>query len=323
MSETCKCRICYNETGNKSHFVKEMYFGTWEKFEYVECANCGCLQIKSYPEDTGQYYPAGYGAHNVANSKRPGKFIGWLRKQKLLYVLNERKNLTGFLLNLVIKPGFEKKMVPAEIKSDSSILDVGSGAGSLILNLRNKGFTDITGTDIFIDKDLIYDDCLRIFKKPLNEIEGTFDFIMLNHSFEHMPFQDEVLTNLRRLIKPGKTVMIRIPVKTDYIWNLYGVNWASIDAPRHFYLHTVKSMEIIAARNRFSIERVIFDSGIFQFYASEQVIRGIPLRSKNSYYLNKKSTLFSKSELKKFQKNADDLNKTLRGDGACFYLKPV
>jgi hypothetical protein len=82
-------------------------------------------------------------------------------------------------------------------------------------------------------------------------------------------------------------------------------------------------MEIIAARNKFSIERVIFDSGIFQFYASEQVLKGIPLHSKNSYYVNKKSTVFSKAEIKKFQKNADDLNKTLQGDGACFYLKPV
>ena len=323
MPETSKCRICYNETNNKSYFIKEMHYGTCEEFEYIECGNCGCLQIKSYPRDPGKYYPSDYGAHNVANSDRPGKFIGWLRKKKLKHVLNEKKSLIGFFLNIVIKPGFEQKMLPAGIKRDSSILDVGSGAGSLILNLRNKGFTDITGTDIFIDKDLIYDDCLRIYKKALNEIEGTFDFIMLNHSFEHMPDQDVVLTNLRRLIKPGKTVMIRIPVKTDYIWNLYGINWGSIDAPRHFYLHTVKSVEIIAARNRFSVGSVIFDSGIFQFYASEQIIRGIPLRSENSYYLNKKSTLFSRSEIKKFQRDADELNKRHQGDGACFYLKPL
>ena len=239
------------------------------------------------------------------------------------YVLNEKRTLIGFLLNLVVKPGFEQKMLPADIKSDSSILDIGSGAGSLILNLRNKGFKDITGSDIFIKNDLIYDDHLRIFKKDLKEIEGKYDFIMLNHSFEHMPDQNEVLKHLYKLIKPSKTVMIRIPVKTEYIWNRYGVNWGSIDAPRHFYLHTLKSMEIIAQKNNFRIEKVIFDSGIFQFYSSEQYIRDIPLRSEKSYYLKNKKSIFSKSEIRKFQKMATELNRTRQGDGACFYLKPV
>jgi ubiquinone/menaquinone biosynthesis C-methylase UbiE len=214
-------------------------------------------------------------------------------------------------------------MLPAGVKSDSSILDIGSGVGSLILNLRNKGFKDITGTDIFIKNDILYDDHLRILKKELKDIEGKFDFIMLNHSFEHMPDQDEVLKHLYRLIKPSKTVMIRIPVKTDYIWNRYGVNWGSIDAPRHFYLHTLKSMEIIAKKNNFRVEEVIFDSGIFQFFSSEQYIKDIPLRSAKSYYLKNKNSIFSKSEIKKFQKMAKELNNTRQGDGACFYLKPV
>lgn len=299
-----------------------MYVGTREIFEYFECSNCGCLQIKTYPQNPGMYYPDNYGSFNVRNLDKPLRFIGYLRNQKLKYVLNEKRTLIGFLLNLIIKPGFEQKMLPAGIKSDSAILDVGSGIGSLILNLRNKGFKDITGSDIFIKNDLIYDDHLRIYKKELKDIEGKYDFIMLNHSFEHMPDQNEVLKHLSRLIKPSKTVMLRIPVKTEYIWNRYGVNWGSIDAPRHFYLHTLKSMEIIAQKNNFTIEKVIFDSGIFQFYSSEQYIKDIPLSSGNSYYLKNRKTIFSKSDIKMFQKMAMELNKTQQGDGACFYLKP-
>lgn len=318
-----ECRICNNPENNKSYFIKEMYIGTREEFEYFECSKCGCLQIKTYPQNPGRNYPDNYGSFNVRNLNKPNRFIGYLRNQKLRYVLNEKRTLIGFLLNLVVKPGFEQKMLPGDIKSDSSILDIGSGVGSLILNLRNKGFKDITGSDIFIKNDLIYDEHLRIFKKDLKEIEGKYDFIMLNHSFEHMPNQNEVLKHLYKLIKPSKTVMIRIPVKTEYIWNRYGVNWGSIDAPRHFYLHTLKSMEIIAQKNNFRIEKVIFDSGIFQFYSSEQYIKDIPLRSEKSYYLKNKKSIFSKSEIRKFQKMATELNRTQQGDGACFYLKPV
>ena len=323
MSANSECRICYNQVNNRSFFIREMHIGTREEFEYFECSNCGCLQIKLYPQDLGKYYPDEYGAYKVSNSERSGKFIGYLRERKLKYVLNEKKNLIGFLLNIVIKPGFEQKMLPAGVKSDSSILDIGSGVGSLILNLRNKGFRNITGTDIFIKNDLIYDDCLRIYKKELNEIEGQFDFIMMNHSFEHMPEPDEVFKHLHRLIKPQRMVMIRIPVKTDYIWNRYGINWGSIDAPRHFYLHTLKSMDIIAARNKFKIEKVIFDSGIFQFYSSEQYIKDIPLRSENSYYLKSKKSIFSRSDIKGFQEKANELNRIHQGDGACFYLRPL
>jgi SAM-dependent methyltransferase len=323
MSGINKCRICSNETDNKSYFIREMQFGTREEFEYVECSHCGCLQIKSYPADPGKYYPDDYGLHNVINTGKPGKLIGWLREKKLKYVLENKKSLIGFVLNLLIKPGFEQKLIPAGVRSESSILDIGSGAGKILLNLRNKGFKDITGTDIFIDNDLIYDECLRIFKKELSEIEGPFDFIMMNHSLEHMPEQDEVFKHLRRLIKPGKMILIRIPVKTDYIWDMYGIKWGSLDAPRHFYLHTLKSMEIIAARNKFSIEKVIFDSGSYQFYSSEQIIRDIPLRSANSYYMNKKSTIFSRSEIRGFCKKAEELNKNHQGDCACFYLKPL
>jgi hypothetical protein len=118
-------------------------------------------------------------------------------------------------------------------------------------------------------------------------------------------------------------IMIRIPVKTDYIWDMFGIKWGSLDAPRHFYLHTQKSMEIIAARNKFSIEKVLFDSGSYQFYSSEQIIRDIPLRSANSYYMNKKSSLFSRSEIRGFVKKAEELNKNHQGDCACFYLKPL
>ncbi|MGD0343325.1 MAG: class I SAM-dependent methyltransferase [Bacteroidales bacterium] len=322
MPEANKCRICFNETDNKSYSIREMQFGTREEFEYSECSNCGALQIKSYPSDPGKYYPDDYGLHNVTNTGRPGKLIGWLREKKLQHVLDNRKNLTGFILNLIIKPGFEQKLIPAGVKSYDSILDIGSGAGKILLNLRNKGFKDITGTDIFINNDLIYDECLRIYKKDLSGIRGQFDFIMMNHSLEHMPEQDEVFRHLRRLIKPGKMIMIRIPVKTDYIWNLYGVKWGSLDAPRHFYLHTLKSMEIIAERNNFRIEKVIFDSGSYQFYSSEQIIMDISLRAANSYYMNKKSPLFSRAEIRRFGKKADELNRKLQGDCACFYLKP-
>jgi 2-polyprenyl-3-methyl-5-hydroxy-6-metoxy-1,4-benzoquinol methylase len=317
-----ECRICKNREDNKSYLIKEMYIGTREVFEYFECSKCGCLQIKTYPSDLERFYPDNYGSFNVRNTDKPNRFISYLRNQKLKYVLNEKRTLAGFILNLLFKSGFEQKMLPAGVKSESSILDVGSGAGSLILNLRNKGFKNITGSDIFIKEDIIFDEHLRILKKDLKDFDGQYDFIMLNHSFEHMPNQNEVLQDLYRLIKPDKMVMIRIPVKTEYIWKRYGINWGSIHAPNHFYLHTIQSMKILAQNNCFTVDKIVFDSGIYQFYSSEQFIKNIPLLSKESYHVNRSKSIFSMSEIRKFKRLTRVLNKTSQGDCACFYLKP-
>jgi len=316
-----KCRICDNQENNKNYFAKEMYFGSGDEFEYFECSKCGCLQIKKYPENLEKYYPENYSSFRKTNPKRPNKFISFVRNRKLKYVLGEKRTLTGFIANIIAKPGFEQKMMPAGIKSDSSILDIGSGTGNILINLRNKGFTNITGSDIFIKNDIFYDEHLRILKKSVYDLQGQYDFIMLNHCFEHMPDQNDVLKNLHRLIKPGKMIMIRIPVKTKYFWDKYGVNWGSIHAPNHFYLHTIESLKILVEKNGFSLDKVIFDSGIYQFYSSEQFIKGIPLLSENSYHINPSNSIFSKSEIKNFKLKTKILNNTNQGDCACFYLK--
>jgi len=31
-----------------------------DEFNYILCANCGCLQIEKAPDDMSKYYPRGY-----------------------------------------------------------------------------------------------------------------------------------------------------------------------------------------------------------------------------------------------------------------------
>ena len=63
MSESC--RICGNSENNRKHIAREMMFGTRERFEYLECARCGTVQLIDVP-DLSRYYPEDYYAHNDA-----------------------------------------------------------------------------------------------------------------------------------------------------------------------------------------------------------------------------------------------------------------
>src|SRR4029077_3058389 len=54
------CKICGNTSGNKTHTAREMMFGLRDKFEYLECGNCGCVQSMNVPADMAKYCAANY-----------------------------------------------------------------------------------------------------------------------------------------------------------------------------------------------------------------------------------------------------------------------
>lgn len=314
------CRICNNAKDNKTYIGREMYFGFRDEFEYFQCSECGCLQISEIPENLSKYYPEHYDAYKLQEKIHEYKLIRFLKKKKLEAAFGINRNLFGTVLNLFMKMGFIEYLIPANINLHSKILDVGTGHGSRLIGLRNKGFTDLTGIEPFIKEDIKYDNGVKIYKKHISEATGQYDLVMLNHSFEHMPDPLQSLKDVYRLLKSNRMALIRIPVADSYAWKHYRTNWIAMDPPRHFFLHTNKSMKILCEKTGFIISDVIYDSKDFQIAASEQLKRDIPLQAPNSYYRNPKLSIFSGSDLKRFKKMAKKLNENKKGDTACFYL---
>ncbi|GBD90738.1 hypothetical protein BMS3Abin04_01457 [bacterium BMS3Abin04] len=67
----------------------------------------------------------------------------------------------------------------------------------------------------------------------------------------------------------------------------------------------------------------MYDSDAYQFWGSEQYLKGIPMRDKRSYYENHEQSIFTKEQIKQFEVKATELNKKGEGDAACFYLKKL
>ena len=314
------CTICQNSTGNKSFTAREMMFGYRDEFEYFECADCGCLQINELPQNIVVYYPKGYYSYKKATYIKNNILESFLRSQRTNYCLNGT-NIIGMLLSRLFKPPhifhwFKR----VKIRMDSEILEVGSGVGHLLLSMHREGFLNLKGIDKYINENVFYDCGVKIYKKDISEINGQYDFIMLHHCLEHMPHPLTVFQQLYRLIRPNRYVLIRIPVASSYAWRKYGINWVQLDAPRHLYLHTIKSIQILAERVGFQIEEIVFDSTEFQFWGSEQYVNDIALRDKNSYAENPATCIFSDEQISKYKVQAIELNKNNDGDSACFYL---
>jgi SAM-dependent methyltransferase len=329
------CRICHNAEDNKLYVVREMQFGLRDEFEYFECARCGCLQIKEIPGDLSRYYPQNYYSYSPAQTAAEYTKTG-LRGYKERFI---RDQITKHYLNRDTRLGawLEKKssvagnycghlkwmrfqQVSLKLGFDSSILDVGCGSGQLLHRMAALGFSNLMGIDPFIERDIVYDNGVRVLKRELGEVEQQFDFIMLHHSFEHMPDPLATLKKLYALLKPNRYVLIRIPVAGSYAWRKYGVDWASLDAPRHLHLHTRKSMQLLAERAKFQVADVVFDGDGFGIVTSEQYLKDIPLMDPKSPHVNAAQTIFAKEELDAFLALDEELNKKGEADAAGFYL---
>ena len=311
-----KCRICNSLKKGNLFVAQEMMFGFNTSFEYYECVECGCLQIVNIPQDISRYYPDHY--YSFAAPVR-SSLIRFLKRRWLDHALGQKTLLGILTTKLLGAPSYADWIKRTRVSKNAAILDVGCGQGHLLLNLQNAGFLNLTGVDPYIESDLIYGKGLRILKRELNQVEDQYDLIMLHHSLEHMPEQQEVMKEVWRLLKPDAIALVRIPLSGSYAWRNYGVNWVQLDAPRHFFLHTRKSFSLLAEQTGFRIVEIVYDSNEFQFWGSEQYKQGISLMNAKSYL--KTSSALPKRQVLAFKAQAAKLNEKQDGDQACFFLR--
>ena len=314
------CKICTNNSNNQILKVREMYFGTREVFEYLECSNCGCLQLLNPPNDFSSHYPKDY---FTFQQKHEGRIKSILNRYRDKAAMGEKSFLGNILYKKFGEPTYISRLKIAGVGSKDSILDVGCGKGILLHKMKESGFENVLGIDPFIDETIIYPNGLKIIKKNFNELEGKFDFIMFNHSFEHMENPFEVMNQSNRLLNKNRFLLLRIPVSDSYAFKHYRENWCSLDAPRHLFLHTKKSIELLARESGFEIKKINYDSRSWQLWGSEQYSKNISLMDERSYYINPKKSIFTEKEIDEFEKRVIELNKNGEGDQAEFYLQKI
>ncbi|WP_278940042.1 class I SAM-dependent methyltransferase, partial [Parabacteroides johnsonii] len=308
-SKANKCRICGNDIDNREYTVRKNMFHIYDEFLYFKCANCGCLQIKEYPTNISKYYPSDYYSFSRKKKTLHQIIVDFLMKCSLSYRIN-RLNLIG--LFAIRYNDYYKYQLPCFDKGkcdySSKILDIGCGAGTLLMQLRGFGFSDLTGIDPFISTDIIYSNGVRIWKKDIYGCIGQqYDCIMLHHSFEHMTEPRDVFAKLKNMLSDKGRILIRIPLCDSYAWRKYNTDWWQLDAPRHFYLHTVKSISLLSAEFGLQIENIYYDSHEYQFIGSQMY------RSENK--------VISRRDMGYYKGMAALLNVISDGDQACFVLK--
>lgn len=306
-----------------------MMYGLKDEFEYLECQSCGCLQLLAFPENIAKYYPEDFYAYKQQPGKQyqpPTLLRRMLRRARAKYLLTGT-GVLGKIIHHFTGDYFGNSydwrwFRETGVSLDAAILDIGCGSGKLLRAMEESGFSRLSGIDPYIENNITHGP-INIYKQSLDKLDGAFDLLMLHHSFEHMPDPALTLKQMNSVLKPGGHAIIRVPLAASYAWKKYGTYWVQLDAPRHAFLHTPKSIAILAKLSGFELTDVVFDSTAFQFMGSEQYLQDIPLRHAKSYVNGLAGSIFTKESIALFEQEAERLNKSGEGDQACFYLKKI
>jgi SAM-dependent methyltransferase len=325
------CPACSTVSRNDVLVVRENMFGIEEQFDYSVCADCGSLALISIPEDMAAYYPTNYYSVDLDPERVLGApCVRQFARLVIGSVLWGRSVLSGTATALI--PRRQLRTLVSVLGSirraglvngrKTRVLDVGCGSGMLVFALGLAGVKDVTGVDPFMATERNLSTGGRLRRQDISELDGGYDLIMFHHSFEHLPDPEASLREALKRLTPGGRVLIRMPTPSSQAFETYGAAWVQLDAPRHLVVLSRQGMDRLCQRTGARVVSVNDDSTGFQFWGSEQYLRGIPLMGGQSVMAAPHDASFSRTQLQDWEKQAVALNRQGRGDQAAWVIAP-
>ncbi|QSR88279.1 class I SAM-dependent methyltransferase [Methylacidiphilum caldifontis] len=317
MSNILTCRICGCTADHPQYIAKETIMGSFERFCYFKCLDCGCLQIVSIPKNLGKYYSLNYHSRILELGNLEKKEILFLKKRiaRLILFSGKRGKITRNLFGKLF-PGFLWQFGELGINQKSRILDYGCGRAHFLLRLYGWGFENLLGLDPYIQNPQRIKDSVVIKKGDYTQLSGFFELIILNHVIEHLEEPLGVLKALSNHLSDKGTLIVNTPLVDSYGWRKFGNSWAMWDAPRHLHLFTVKSMAIAAQKCGLKIVKLDYDVGNNIWETSR--LFSLSPEAERIETVSQKELERRQKKIKKFLKMLDALGDS---DMASFYLR--
>lgn len=260
--EVNTCDLCGSKSSMLFLSTEDRNYQTG-KYTYLKCQDCGLVWLSPRPKQAAlaKYYPKIYRAHQTAGIPSISKkFI-----RSIIY-----KN--GFISRLLIKDQL------FFWKYKGKILDVGTGNGSYLEVLRGWGW-DSYGLEI--SKETV----LNAKKSGIQNIEQGvlltskfpdeyFDTIRFSYVMEHVPSPKKELDKTNKLLKKNGKVLILVPNINSLFFYLFRSYWYPLDAPRHFYHFTPKTITNYLENSGFCNIQIKYNQSAYTFIRSLQYLLG-------------------------------------------------
>lgn len=325
-----RCRVCGEDAAGERLSIREMMFGWREAFAYHRCPSCESLSIAVIPADLSRFYPPDY----YANRARMDivQDPAWRRLAIRLLVgrhLFRHKSAFDGLARRVADVPVELELVEPFIVGgalasfDDAILDVGCGSmPTRLAILRKLGFRRLLGIEPYIPRDTRYQG-VPVQRGDLSAVDGRFQLIMFHHSFEHVTDPFATLRQVRERLATDGRLLIRTPIVGGHFWREYGTDWVELDAPRHIIVASMVGLQRLAERAGFEVIDTHWETGDWEFIASEQYRRDIGMYEAASWFSDPTNGAFDASIVAGYRAAARRLNAAGDAGRAAVWLRPV
>jgi SAM-dependent methyltransferase len=233
----------------RTYFPAQDYV-TGEHFTVGYCATCGLHVTSPVPgrEEMTRHYPPGY----YGTGRRFNLAIEWMLdiiyRYRVWYITREQP------------PG--------------KALDIGCGRGLLINKLRQQGW-DVRGTELS-DRAADYARNvlgLRVTTQSLQEAgypDGEFDLVILWHVLEHMHHPHAVLSEVRRILRPGGRLVLAVPNFGSWEARWGREHWFHLNVPGHLTHFTPGTLKKALERVGLQVVSKSYFSTEYDFFSFVQ-----------------------------------------------------
>lgn len=188
-----------------------------ETFDYLSCNSCQSIFLESIPpeEVLSHYYESDdYHVHQASS-------LGRIRS---LY----------YQLSLEFPAG------------QGSLLEIGPGPG-LFLQFASKRGWSVEGMEFSREAAKAAEQGGFTIHVWGDELERhSFDYIVLIHTFEHLPNPREVMKMIRHLLKPDGKCLIEIPSLNFWEFKVFSNKHGLVQAPIHLHFGSDRGLEVVA-----------------------------------------------------------------------------
>nr|WP_249684755.1 class I SAM-dependent methyltransferase [Flavobacterium sp. CYK-55] len=159
------------------------------------------------------------------------------------------------------------KLVLAEQKNKGILLDIGCGTGDFLAAAKSSGWQVKGYEPNEKARNIALQKGVELTYSTEDLKDNSVDVITMWHVLEHVPDVKAQITELKRLVKPGGTIIIAVPNYKSFDAHHYQNHWAAYDVPRHLWHFSKKSIQSLFAAQGLELVQVKpmwFDS----FYVS-------------------------------------------------------
>lgn len=251
------CPICGGSIKRLMTDVRDVHYGLPGEWQWDECQLCSLWFLNPAPRESflyGEGYDDDYYAFQT---------------------FAERETVGRKLARAVLRYDTRNTRDP-KFGTPGKLLDIGCGAGEFMFRMRQKkwevhglepnpGAAKIGRDHYGLDIQPSWEDADDAYK------DGSFDYIRLNHCFEHILQPDAALEFIHRKLKDHGRLFIGVPNTDSIPARMFGRYWWLHGAPVHPHNWSAKSLTLVLERNGFNVERWHTNSNFSGFLGSMQI----------------------------------------------------